>query len=165
VPGPPFLAITRRDARRIYPATLRASHAERLPIEAPGRLPWWQPEPDRALDTGGGVERRVPVVDRRRLGADALITRARRHLGIDPETLAGAGKGREVSRLRYLIAAVGVERWGVGTKALAEVLGRRADAVTRWVHCGAERRQHDAAFRQSYDELDAALAGRSADAE
>jgi hypothetical protein len=105
------------------------------------------------------------VVERRRIAADALITRASQHLGIAPKTLAGMGEGREVSRLRYLIAAVGVERWGVGTKALAEALGRRADAVTRWVQCGGERRRHDVAFRQSYGEPDSALAGRSADAE
>jgi len=155
----------RRDARRVYLATLRGIRKERLPSEAPGRLPWWQPEPDRSIEPSGdrGVERPSRVFDRRRLGAEALIDTASRHLGVDLRALAGAGKGRVVSRLRYLVAAVGVERWGVGTKALAEALGRRADAVTRWVHHGAERRQHDAVFRRAYDELDEALAARGAD--
>ena len=87
----------------------------------------------------------------------------RRHLGIDFRALARAGKGRVVSRLRYLVAAVGVERWGVATMALAETPGRRADSVTRWLHHGAERRQHDAVLRRAYDDLDEALTARGAD--
>ena len=156
-----LFAGTRCDARRVYLATLRGIQEERLPSEAPGRLPWWQPEPDRSPEPAGdrGGERRTRLVDRQRLGAEDLLTRASRHLGIDTRALAGPSEDRAVSRLRYLVAAVGVRLWGVGTMALAEVLGRRADAVTRWVHRGAELRQRDTAFRRAYDELDEALAG------
>ena len=94
-----LFAGTRRDARRVYLATLRGIQEKRLPGEAPGRLPWWQPEPDRSPEPCGdrGNERLTRMLDRRRLGAEDLLDRASRHLGGDPRALAGAGKDRVVA--------------------------------------------------------------------
>jgi hypothetical protein len=68
------------------------------------------------------------------------------------------GTDWEVNRERYMLAALAVERWRLGTKALAPLVGRRADVVTRWARMGAALRQADAAFRSRYDELDQRLA-------
>ena len=79
-------------------------------------------------------------------------------LDVAPTRIAGAGQDREVSRLRYLIGAVAIERWGVQAKSLGDVLGRRPEVVTRWAARGADLRQTDAEFRDAYDRLDRALA-------
>jgi len=72
--------------------------------------------------------------------------------------LGSEGKGRELSRARYLMAALGVERWGQHAKRLGEVVGRRGDVVSRWVRRGSQIRETDKAFQEAYDELDRALA-------
>jgi len=53
-----------------------------------------------------------------------------------------------------------VERWGIATKSVADLLGRRGDVVSRRVRWGVERREADGAFRQAYDSLDRALSKR-----
>ena len=42
----------------------------------------------------------------------------------EPKEIAGPEKGREVSRTRYLIAALGIEGWGKEAKQLAGLLYR-----------------------------------------
>jgi hypothetical protein len=39
---------------------------------------------------------------------------------------------REISRERYLITALGIERWGMTAKPLEGLLGRLPEAVSRW---------------------------------
>jgi hypothetical protein len=60
--------------------------------------------------------------------------------------------------MRSLVVALGVERWEQSTKRLADLLGRRADVVSRWVRWGGELRQTDKAFRLDFEALDEALA-------
>jgi hypothetical protein len=72
--------------------------------------------------------------------------------------VAGGGQDREGSRLRYLVAALALERWGVGTTGVAREVSRRPEVVSRWARRGAELRQTDVAFADAYDALDAALA-------
>jgi putative transposase len=153
---------TARAARRSYLATLRCERAADWLAAEPGRLPWWQAEPDRPvvaavplLDPLG----RSAGLDRPRVSAEVFLQRAGQRLGADPERLRGPGQDRDVSVQRYLIAALAVERWRVRTKALADALDRRADVVTRWCRLGAELRQHDGLFRQRYEDLDRALIG------
>ena len=73
-------------------------------------------------------------------------------------TVAGAGKGRELSRQRYLIAALGIERWGLTAKLLAALVGRLPEAVSRWASRGADLRQKSEAFSDAYERLDQQLA-------
>jgi hypothetical protein len=87
-----------------------------------------------------------------------------RLLDIDPMEPGSEGKGRELSRTRYLMAALGVERWGQDAKRLGEVVGRRGDVVSRWVRRGSQIRETDEAFRDAHDELDRALAASGASA-
>ena len=79
---------------------------------------------------------------------------------MEPARLAGAGQGRYVSRLRYLIGALAIERWGVQAKALGSLLGRRPEVVTRWAARGAQMRLEDDDFRTTYDNTDRRLSER-----
>ena len=62
---------------------------------------------------------------------------------------------------RELVAALAVERWGVGVKALADALGKSRDGVSHWVRRGARRQAGQPAFARRLDELDRKLAGKS----
>ena len=73
-------------------------------------------------------------------------------------TVAGPGKSRELSRQRYLIAALGIERWGLTAKPLAALVGRLPEAVSRWASRGADLRQESEAFSVAYEKLDQELA-------
>ena len=64
------------------------------------------------------------------------------------------------SRLRYLIGALAIERWGVRAKTLGDLLKRRPEVVTRWAARGAEMRQSDNSFAEDYEKLDRRLAGQ-----
>jgi hypothetical protein len=92
----------------------------------------------------------------------SFLARACRQLEVTVARVAGGGQDREGSRLRYLVAALALERWGVGTTALAREVSRRPEVVSRWARRGAELRQTDAAFADGYEALDAALARESA---
>ena len=59
---------------------------------------------------------------------------------------------------RYLIAALGIERWGIKAKSLARLVGRLPEAVSRWGSRGAEMRQQSEDFKESYENLDRRLA-------
>ncbi len=87
-----------------------------------------------------------------------FLSRSCRLLDITMATVAGAGKGRELSRQRYLIAALGIERWGLTAKPLAELVGRLPEAVSRWASRGADLRQESEAFSEAYESLDQQLA-------
>jgi hypothetical protein len=65
---------------------------------------------------------------------------------------------REISRERYLIAALGIERWGMTAEPLAGLVGRLPEAVSRWGSRGAEMRQESEDFREAYEKLDRDLA-------
>ena len=131
---------------------------------------WWRHEPDSAVEPeppqawiddlglSSGLERRP-------MTAEGFLAAACALLGAEPAALAGEGKGRELSRQRYLVAALGVERWGQQSKRLGELLGRRGDAVSRWVRRGAELRGSDAEFRERYESVDRKLAARGAQCE
>jgi len=49
-----------------------------------------------------------------------FLSRSSALLGTTAGVIAGPGKDREVSRERYMIAALGIERWGMTAKALAQ---------------------------------------------
>jgi hypothetical protein len=154
---------TEGSARWAYVRALREAIDAEWKDESPGRLPWWgverdrpvEPErPDAWIDELG----RSTGLERRRMSPRDYFGAVCKLLEIDPMDMAGEGKGRELSRTRYLIAVLGVERWGQQAKKLGWLLGRRGDAVSRWVRRGAELRITDEAFREAYDELDRALA-------
>ncbi len=154
---------TVRTARAAYVRTLRGVIESTLKGEVPGRLPWWRHERDSAVEPEppqAWVDElgRSSGLKRPPMTAEGFLAAACALLGAEPAALAGDGKGRELSRQRYLVAALGVERWGQQSKRLGELLGRRGDAVSRWVRHGAELRGSDSSFANDYEELDKALA-------
>jgi len=151
-----------RSARRAYVTALEGVAEAGWRSELPGRLPWWRREPDRELapPTLPAVmdeEGRTSGLEREDVGPEEFLEIACRELGCAVAELARPGKGREASRLRYLVAALAVERWRLSASAIARRVGRRPDVVSRWVRRGAELRGSDPAFRDQLDELDQAL--------
>ena len=66
----------------------------------------------------------------------------------------------ETSRLRFLVAGVGIERWRQRPRELEQYLGRSPEAVGRWARRAGELRQADPDFRAAYDSLDDSLSNR-----
>ena len=125
-------------------------------------MPWWPREVDRALTPAApsawlDEQGRSTGLPRAPLDAGRFLELACQSLGVEIARLAGESQDREVSRLRYLVAALAVERWGVRAKALGELLGKRPENVTRWAARGAQARQADEEFRKAYEELDRGL--------
>ncbi len=150
-------------ARRAYVSALRAARETPWIGEMPGDLPWWTREADRPLTpvaprTWLDEQGRSTGLVRAPLTAGRFLDLACEVLGVEAARLAGGSQDRETSRLRYLVGAVAIERWGVQAKALGELLGRRPENVTRWAARGARARQADEEFRQAYEELDRGLA-------
>ncbi|MCK5439501.1 MAG: hypothetical protein KAI97_06135, partial [Gemmatimonadetes bacterium] len=57
-------------------------------------------------------------------------------------------------------AALGIERWGMTAKPLAELVGRLPEGVSRLGSCGAEMRQESEEFREACEKLDGDLVTR-----
>jgi hypothetical protein len=55
---------------------------------------------------------------------------------------------------------LGIERWGQGAGALAALLNKHPDSVSRWVSHGACLRAADAEFARAIEELDKNLSER-----
>jgi len=152
----------RSSALRAYVGSLRSELEGTCQGEQPRRLPWWPATPDQPLETP------IPpaVVDDRgvstglyrpQLEPDVFLELACKVIGTDLSELGVASRSRALSRTRQLIVGLGVERWLQGTKSLAGRMNRKADTGSAWVRRCIERRQFDATFEESYNELDAAL--------
>ena len=152
----------RREARSAYRAVL-AALAKTEPAQAGANR--WSEAAEAALEvdpvrvrldalgaTAGGLQRPV-------LSPEAFLIRACGALGVEVERLASPRRDRATVRLRDLVALVGVERYRITTRALAEKLGQSPDHVSRWVGRGGRRKGDDSAFRQDITGLDRAVAG------
>ena len=150
---------TVRSARSAYVRALKGAREAEWRGEEPGRLPWWRKEADRPLEPmqqGAWVDElgRSTGLERRRLDASEFLVRSCRLIGIPAAVIAAPGKRREISRHRYLIAALAIERWGITAQSLSELVERRPEAVSRWASRGAELRLESADFRAAYEKLD-----------
>jgi REP element-mobilizing transposase RayT len=156
---------SRRAARRSYVTMLRGARAAAWCGEGPGRLPWWGRDIDRPLEGEPAAPRLDPLgrtrgEARRRMPADEFLLKVADALHDDPHRLAGGGQDRELSRRRYLLAGLAIERWRVRAGALAEVFGRRPEVISRWATRAGELRLADGEFARAYEALDAALLER-----
>ncbi len=157
-----LFADTMAEARRVYLRTIKGSRKASWMGEEPGGLPWWQRERDAPL-SGAPAAPRLDALGRSggptrpRLPAEEFVRRACAALAVRPERLGAATKDRELSGVRYLIAGVAIERWGIRAANLAEVVGRRPESVTRWAARAGELRLEDTSFHRRYEELDAGL--------
>jgi len=154
---------TVRTARRAYVRALKSALQEEWRGERPGRLTWWRHEVDRPVEPAAPAAwvdelGRSTGLERPRMDPAEFLSGSCELLGTTAAAIAGPGKGREVSRKRYLIAALGIERWGMTARPLAELVGRLPEAVSRWGGRGAEMRQESEEFREAYEKLDRDLA-------
>jgi REP element-mobilizing transposase RayT len=157
---------TVRQARALYVRTLKGAREDEWQGERPGRLPWWGREIDRPVDPvvpAACIDElgRSTGLERKPMTPEEFIARCCSNLQVSLEVLTDRGKGREISRKRYLIAALAIERWGLTAKQLGGLLGRWPESVSRWASRGAEMRMSSRDFLQDCEILDQALAGRS----
>lgn len=157
---------TRRSARAAYVRALKGAVTEEWIGEAPGRLPWWRlgrppatEEEDPIVTVRARRGRKEPddAADRPEMSVNAFLERGADWLGVEMEDLAGRGQRQEVVRARELLATLGVERYGIQVKALAEILGKHQVTGSVWVRRGIERCRQDRDFRAKYERLDKAL--------
>ena len=151
-------------ALRRYRSALREVGEAEWANSSPGRLPWWRlgrpPASDDLLPIGGesADELGRPTSPfRSRYEADDWIDTACRRLGIDRDELASRSRMPGIVRARDIVGLLGVERYGVKVKDLAERLGKSEDGVSLWVRRGGRRREQDAAFAAEVEVLDASL--------
>jgi len=74
------------------------------------------------------------------------------------EDLVGWRQAPHLVQTRELAATLGVERYGLRVKEIAAALSKSAEAVSRMVSRGTEKRQEDAEFRSRYEDLDRLIA-------
>ncbi|NOZ96102.1 MAG: hypothetical protein GXP47_15385 [Acidobacteria bacterium] len=153
----------RRTARKRYVRYLRGAREEAWTGEEPGRLPWWRrdrtsreenEDPDEAVRERREAEAGRRARDRRTVTLDELVERGAAWLGIEESKLSGRDRGAEVVRARELLASVGVERFGVSVKEMAERLGKHPSTATGWVMRGVRRRREEEGFRERFEELE-----------
>jgi putative transposase len=150
----------RAKARREYVRVLRGERESKWVGERPGRLPWWgRRDADEDLDvawesalTETPAPRPAPFRD-----VGRYLDVAAEALGIELRDFGGRGKLPPVVRAREAMAIVGVERFGVKLKALAEALGINAGSVSRWVVRAAARRSAEEGFARRCAELEVAV--------
>ncbi len=150
---------TRGQALRAYSNMIRREAKQPRMGTGVEALPWWRDEPlvapaPRIVDALGASA--GPV--RRRLALGEFLSRVSGLVGVSPEELASPLREAGILDARELIAALAVERWGIGVKALAEALGKSRDGVSHWVRRAAKRRGTDARFARRLERLDACLA-------
>ncbi len=154
-----------RSARAAYVRTLKGADETSWIGDSVDRLPWWLVGDDREIqpvDSGPYVDvlGRSTGIERPLLSAAEYVEAVVDELEIDLAELAGRGRKPETVRMRELLAVVGVERYGVSVKALAEVLGRSRVTASSWVSRGAAKRTGERSFEQQVDELDCSIARR-----
>jgi REP element-mobilizing transposase RayT len=155
---------SRRLALRGYRSALREVGESDWSNSSPGRLPWWRlgrPAVSDELHPIGGESAdelgRPTSPFRSRYKADGWIETACRRLGVNRYELASRSRKPEIVRAREMVGLLGVERYGVKVKELAERLGKSEDGVSLWVRRGGRRRGRDAAFAAEVEALDASL--------
>jgi hypothetical protein len=106
-----------RTARRSYVCALLGAPDEEWRKELPGRLPWWSRDPVRPIkpaNPSAWVDElgRGTGLERPRVAARSFLEAACRALAVTPQQLASHSSERSLVRLRFLVVALGAERWG-----------------------------------------------------
>jgi hypothetical protein len=158
---------TRRSARLRYGRTLNGAVDESWIGEAPGSLPWWRlgrpPKSDSEdPETSGEGKKREALkrqgLERPDLDEEAFVRLGASFLRVDFDELRGRGRSWAVVEARELLAALGVERYGLVVKRLAAVLRKHPVTASGWVMRGVQKRYSDREFNERYESLDRVLA-------
>jgi len=152
-------------ARRSYTRNLRNVRDGAWIGEKPGALPWWRHEPDRPVEMPVPPawidERGVSSgLERPEMEAEAFLIAAGALIGVASKELTSRCRGSKLTRARWMLGCLAIERWGQSTSRLASLLGRHPDVVTRWARRGVDLRQTDRRFADAVDSLDRRLAER-----
>jgi REP element-mobilizing transposase RayT len=151
---------TVKSARRIYLKLLNATLAAEERTEVSERMPWWTNDRDMEPSTGRSyVDElgRSTGLPREELEGTVFLELACQVIGIKVGILASSRKDRETTRLRLLIASVGIERWGQRPGVLGPILGKHPDVVSRWVRLAADRKHEERGFSETADHLDRSI--------
>jgi REP element-mobilizing transposase RayT len=155
---------TLRSARRSYTRALKMTmKADGSEVEV-RKLPWWVRDRDLETETGRSfIDEMGRSTGRERpsLEAQTYVEMAGRVLEVEEGRLASNRQDRETARLRRLIAACGVERWGQRSGALSEVMCKHPVVVSRWVAEARELKKQDEEFEAQLDLLDSELSKRA----
>jgi hypothetical protein len=139
-------------ARRSYVRALEAGARSSWLEREPGRLPWWRagdgtempppPQGTPRIDALGAST----APERRALRPDEDLFAAANALGVALPALSGSRSGRELTRLRGMLALVAVETYGVRVKdrAAPREEPRRGESLGQH---GRGARSHDETFR------------------
>ena len=159
---------TRRAARRTYLASLEGAPDQEWFGGVPGSLPWWRlGRPRREVDEELEIDPERPRIDaqgrstaveRPALEAAAYVELAARALGLSDEQIRAKTRSEELQEARDRLVLVGVERYRLMVKELAQVIGRCPDTVSTWLGRAVRRRGSDAGFARGLDELDRQVA-------
>ncbi len=161
-------ADTLRAARRGYVRRLEGAIQSDTGCRTRLELPWWGR--DRALEAEKGrpyvdLLGRSTGLERPRLDAVSFVAAACKALGIELHVLTSHRKDQATTRLRELVAAVGIERWGQRAGELGRVLRKHPDMVSRWARMAARRRTEDPSQAERNDVLDRTIAAQIANDE
>jgi putative transposase len=156
---------TLRSARAAYVRTLKGANDASWIGDRVDRLPWWLVGDDREIqpvDSGPYVDvlGRSTGLERPLLSAAEYVAAALDELEVDRAEFAGRGRKPETVRTRELLAVVGVERYRVSVKGIAEVLGKNRVTVSSWISRGSAKRAGERSFEQQVDDLDSRIARR-----
>jgi len=158
---------TRRSARAAYVRRLKGAVEEEWIGEKPGRLPWWRlgrPPKGEHEDPEDAVRERRK---RKRLGpewrpdldVDTFVTDVSEVLELDVDDLRSSSRSEELVDGRMLLMTLGVERYRLKVKALAENLRKSPDGMSQALARGIRKRAEDVEFRNKLGDLDDAIAG------
>ena len=109
------------------------------------------------------AEGRTSGLERPDIEPPRFVELACRALGAAADDLRTPGQGAAASRLRYLVAALAIERWRIRSGQLSELVGRRPEVVSRWARRGGELRLSDPSFAAALDEADTTVSRALAD--
>ena len=157
---------TRRGARAAYVRQLRGALEEPWIGEGPGRLPWWplgRPPKGEDDDPEQGHRDRLELEsdiseDRPTLTAGEFVGAGARALEVSTADIRSRGKGSSVVRAREKLALLGVERYGLRVKDVAQAMKKSPDGISKMIARAADARREDAERIVELNELDEAIA-------
>jgi REP element-mobilizing transposase RayT len=157
---------TRRTARARYVRALKGTSDEAWVGEQPGRLPWWRSPKREEHETPQPVSNKAYVdvlgrstgLQRPAMTVEDFVALGTEFLGVSVDDLTDRGRSPEVVRTRELLATLGVERYGLKVKALARVMNKSPETVSRCISRGCQLRRADDEFKATFDGLDRVLA-------
>ena len=159
---------SRRAARQAYVRSIKGVVEEPWVGEGPGRLPWWKLGRPKVEDEAPTPDSEVAFIDelgrstgleRQSIDATRFVGQGAAYLGLGIEELAGRGRSPDVVRARELLATLGVERYGLRVKDIAAEFDKSAEAGSRLVSRGIEKRRSDSRFGKDLETLDKHMAG------